>query len=81
MVTTAGATNLSGIIDWGFRDVAIYNGGSWDKIDSSDGVTSVHGRIGAVVAAEGDYNLNQMSDVNLTSVSNGEVLPSFIKHW
>ena len=37
-------------------------------------VTSVFGRTGAVVATEGDYTLNQLGDVTLTSPTNGQVL-------
>ena len=42
--------------------------------DISYPVTSVFGRTGAVVAAEGDYSLTQLSDVTLTSPANGQVL-------
>jgi hypothetical protein len=38
------------------------------------GVTSVFGRTGVVVAAEGDYSLDQLGDVTITSPSNGQVL-------
>ena len=38
------------------------------------GVFSVFGRSGNVVATEGDYNLNLLGDVTLTSPSNGQVL-------
>jgi hypothetical protein len=37
-------------------------------------VNSVFGRIGNIVAAEGDYSLTQLSDVTLSSPSNGQVL-------
>jgi hypothetical protein len=37
-------------------------------------VTSVFGRTGAVVAAEGDYNLTQLGDVTISSPTNGQVL-------
>ena len=46
---------------------------SWTD-DNTDAVTSVFGRTGAVVAAEGDYSLTQLSDVTLTSPANGQVL-------
>jgi hypothetical protein len=42
--------------------------------DISYPVTSVFGRTGAVVATEGDYSLTQLSDVTITSPSNGQVL-------
>jgi hypothetical protein len=38
------------------------------------GVTSVFGRTGAVVATEGDYSLTQLSDVTITTPTNGQVL-------
>jgi hypothetical protein len=37
-------------------------------------VNSVFGRVGNVVAQEGDYTLTQIGDVTLTSPSNGQVL-------
>jgi len=37
-------------------------------------VTSVFGRTGAVVATEGDYSLTQLSDVTITTPTNGQVL-------
>jgi len=46
---------------------------SWTD-DNTDLVTSVFGRTGAVIATEGDYSLTQLSDVTITSPSNGEVL-------
>jgi hypothetical protein len=46
---------------------------SWTD-DNTDAVTSVFGRTGAVVATEGDYSLTQLSDVTITSPSNGQVL-------
>ena len=38
------------------------------------GVTSFNGRTGAVSPAEGDYSLNLLSDVTITSPTNGQVL-------
>jgi len=46
---------------------------SWSDIDTAP-VTSVFGRTGDVVAAEGDYNLNQLGDVTITTATNGQVL-------
>jgi hypothetical protein len=42
--------------------------------DISYPVTSVFGRTGAVVATEGDYSLTQLSDVTITTPTNGQVL-------
>jgi hypothetical protein len=46
---------------------------SWSDFDTAP-VTSVFGRTGAVVAAEGDYSLTQLSDVTITTPANGQVL-------
>lgn len=46
---------------------------SWSDYDTAP-VTSVFGRTGNVVAAEGDYNINQLGDVTITSATNGQVL-------
>jgi hypothetical protein len=46
---------------------------SWSDINT-DAVSSVFGRTGAVVAAEGDYSLTQLSDVTITTPANGQVL-------
>jgi hypothetical protein len=49
VVDVAGTTNLNGITDWQVGDWAVYNGTAWQKIDNTDGVTSVNGFTGAVV--------------------------------
>lgn len=46
---------------------------SWSDFDTAP-VTSVFGRTGDVVATEGDYNINQLGDVTITSATNGQVL-------
>jgi len=49
VVSVAGTTDLNGITDWLVGDWAVYNGTAWQKIDNTDGVTSVNGFTGAVV--------------------------------
>ena len=44
-------------------------------------VYSVFGRVGAIVSAEGDYNLTQLGDVTLTSPANGQVLKYNGTQW
>lgn len=46
---------------------------SWSDIDTAP-VTSVFGRTGTITAAEGDYNLTQLGDVNLSSPTNNQFL-------
>jgi hypothetical protein len=49
VVNIAGTTNLNGITDWQIGDWAIFNGSVWQKVDNTDGVTSVNGETGVVV--------------------------------
>ncbi len=53
---------------------------SWTD-DNTDAVTSVFGRTGAVVAAEGDYSLTQLSDVTLTTPTSGQSLTYNGTNW
>ena len=48
--------------DWDSTDWCISDGTVWQKIDNTDKVSSVFGRTGNVVAASGDYNLDQVND-------------------
>ncbi|MEA9355756.1 hypothetical protein SHI21_06075 [Bacteriovorax sp. PP10] len=48
-------------------DWIVYNGATYDHISNSSAIISVYGRTGAVVAQEGDYNLDKLSDVDLTT--------------
>jgi hypothetical protein len=52
----------------------VYNGTNWVNQSISVPVTSVFGRTGAVVATEGDYSLDLLSDVTLTTPSSNQVL-------
>jgi hypothetical protein len=45
------------------------------------GVSSVFGRTGAVVAIKGDYNLNLLNDVSITTPTNGQVLKYNGTNW
>ena len=48
VVSVAGTTDLNGVTDWQIGDWAVYNGTAWQKVDNTDGVTSVNGFTGAV---------------------------------
>lgn len=48
IVNVAGSTNLNGITDWNIGDWAIFHGGTWQKVDNTDAVSSVNGQTGAV---------------------------------
>lgn len=76
VVSTDGSTSIGGITDWKVGDWLISNGGSWDKIDNTDSVTSVAGLAGIISAsalktaltlAKGDVglgNVDNTSDAN-----------------
>ena len=55
----------SGIYNIG--DWLVYNGTSFDKIDNSQSITNVFGRTGAITPNKGDYVLNKMGDVDLST--------------
>jgi hypothetical protein len=70
IVGTSGSTNLNGITDWVVGDWLLYNGSAWQKIDTTDLVTSVAGRTGAVTLSTTDISgLGTMSTQNATSVA------------
>ena len=61
------AAGTLGGVAYSVGDSIIYNGTGWDKIDSTDAVTSVAGRTGAVVLTKGDVglgNVDNTSDAN-----------------
>lgn len=48
IVNVAGSTDLNGVTDWKVGDWAIFHGGTWQKVDNTDAVSSVNGFTGAV---------------------------------
>ena len=55
--------------------VLTFNGTNWvNQTPAAVPVSSVFGRTGAVVATEGDYSLDQLSDVTLSSPTTNQVL-------
>ena len=67
-VTTAASRNLgSGTIAFAVSDYVIHNGTIWEKVDTTDAVTTVAGRSGAVVLTKTDVglaNVDNTSDAN-----------------
>lgn len=59
-VSVAGNTNVSGITDWEIGDWVISNGVNWEQLRSSDAISTVFGRTGAISAITGDYNADQV---------------------
>ena len=82
IVSHAGRYNS---VDFNTGDWVMFNGTSWDRIDnSSNTVNSFNGRKGPVVPMAGDYGwslisksgskLQDIADVDVTSIGNGDVL-------
>ncbi len=66
-VDTNGSTNLNGETNWRVKDLAVWDdglAGNWFKIDNTDDVLSVHGRTGAVVSSNGDYDTDQVTEAS-----------------
>lgn len=56
-VSVAGSTALDGLSQWNVGDMVVFDGTTWDKIDGlSSEVSSVAGRVGAVVLAAADIS-------------------------
>ncbi|MFN8369566.1 MAG: tail fiber protein [Bacteriovoracaceae bacterium] len=62
-------------------DSIVHNGTTWEKISSS--LQSVFGRTGTIVAHEGDYDIDQLSDVDTTTTApnSGEFLKFNGTNW
>jgi hypothetical protein len=65
-VVSAAGTQFS--ISFEIGDWIISNGTAWEKVDNTDAVASVFGRLGVVTAASGDY-----SAVQITYTATGNV--------
>ncbi|QBP33264.1 minor tail protein [Gordonia phage BrutonGaster] len=67
-IATDGTRNFgSGNIAFNAGDYVIYNGSKWEKSDTTDAVTSVAGKTGAVSLVKGDVglgNVDNTSDLN-----------------
>jgi len=54
IVNVAGTTSIDGTSNWALKDWIIFDGTTWDKVDNNNAVTSVAGRLGAVVLGASD---------------------------
>jgi hypothetical protein len=72
-VTVAGTQDLgSGPIDFAVGDYAIHNGTVWEKADTTDAVSSVAGKTGAVLLDHNDitdFDAETQALINATSIS------------
>lgn len=53
-VAVAGTTSIDGISEWAVGDWIVSNGATWDKIDNTESVSTVAGRVGAIVLTTAD---------------------------
>lgn len=65
VVSADGSTNLDGVTDWKISDWVIYNGTVWEKVDNTDGVTSVAGKTGAVTLVSVDVGLGNVLNIKV----------------
>jgi hypothetical protein len=56
IVSVAGTTNINGINDWNVGDWIVFHDTAWQKVDNTETVTSVFGRVGNIVANQSDYS-------------------------
>ncbi|QXV74392.1 putative tail fiber protein [Rhizobium phage RHEph16] len=61
-VATAGTTSISGIAEWAIGDWIVSNGTSWEKVDNSEAVTSVAGKVGNVSLDKNDVGLGNVAN-------------------
>lgn len=64
VVTTAGTTTVDGISSWELTDWIVSNGTTWNKVDNTDAVASVAGRVGVVVLTKADVGLDQVDNTS-----------------
>ena len=60
-------------IDYAVGDWVISNGTSWEKVDNTDAVTSVFGRLGNITAQESDYDSFFPTISDLTTEENARI--------
>jgi hypothetical protein len=71
IVSVAGNTNLGGITDWKVNDWAVKTSDSWAKIDNTDRVLSVNGKIGDVTVEIADIPGLEAYTTKLDAIEDG----------
>jgi hypothetical protein len=69
VVSIAGTTSLDDNSSWNVGDWVVCNGTTFDRLETTNSVTSVHGRTGAVMAQNGDYNAGQITNTPSGSIT------------
>lgn len=83
IVTTPGATSVDGESDWKLGDWIVSLGTKWGKVDNTDAVVSVAGKVGVVTLVRGDVGLGSVPNVDATQRANhtGTQAASTITGW
>ncbi len=82
VVSNAGSTSVDGTTTWLSGDWIIFGTNGWERVQNAGGVTSFNGRTGVVVPQANDYELNDMSDVEISATpSDGQVLKYQSGKW
>lgn len=64
IVSVSGNTNVDGITDWIATDWIVSNGTTWNKVDNTDAVSSVAGKVGAVTLVKADVGLSNVDNTS-----------------
>ncbi|EQC49096.1 concanavalin A-like lectin/glucanases family protein [Bacteriovorax sp. BSW11_IV] len=76
VTSVSGITTFGSGLSFSSGDWIIFNGTDWQKVANTSDVVSFNGRQGVVTPSEGDYSIDQLSDVDTSTSppSNGQVL-------
>ncbi len=69
VVSTSGTTTLGAVSTWNANDWAICDGTAWSKINTTNTVTSVFGRVGTITPQSGDYTASQITNTATGTIS------------
>ena len=69
IVQTAGTSTVNGISSWSVGDWVVYSSTGWEKVQSTNQVNSVFGRVGSIVAEYGDYSADKITTATSSKLS------------
>ena len=70
VISVLGATEINGISSWAVGNWIISDGSTWSKITTTQSVSSVAGKTGAVTLVKGDVGLGNVANVDQTNADN-----------
>ncbi len=82
VVSNAGSSSIDGTSVWMAGDWVIFGSNGWERVQNAGGVTSFNGRTGEVLPRANDYELNDLSDVEISGTpSDGQILKYSAGKW